>query len=225
MWMPSSAADLMCAQEELAELRPEPWRPGDGPLTVGGCFAAFEKGAGGPGAEGDPVWAAAVAMREGRVVDQAVVEGGAGAAYEPGLLFLRAGPVLFATLGELRARPDVLLVNATGRDHPRKAGLALHLGVVLELPTVGVTHRPLVAEGAWPSDETGAASPLMAGDQVVGHWLRTHAGARPLAVHAAWRTDAETALAVVRTVAGAGRTPEPLREARRLARAARAGDR
>jgi hypothetical protein len=62
--------------------------------------------------------------------------------------------------------PKVLLVNATGRDHPRRAGLALHLGAVLGLPTVGVTTRPLVAKGPWPVDQRGAT--LWLGGEVVG---------------------------------------------------------
>ena len=118
--------------------------------------------------------------------------------------------------------PEVLGVNATGRDHPRRAGLALHLGAVLGLPTVGVTTRPLVAEGAWPPDQRGARTPLRVGGEVVGCWVRTQAGARPVAVHAAWQTDAHAAVQVVLAATGRARTPEPLRRARTLARSRRA---
>jgi deoxyribonuclease V len=92
----------------------------------------------------------------------------------------------------LPGRANALLVNATGRDHPRRAGLALQLGAALALPTAGVTHRPLFASGDWP-DETGAHSPLLLEGDLVGYWLRTRAGTRPLAVHAAWRTNPDTA--------------------------------
>jgi deoxyribonuclease V len=119
--------------------------------------------------------------------------------------------------------PDVLLVDATGRDHPRRAGLALQLGAVLGLPTVGVTHRPLLAEGEWPAGERGARSPLGLDGEHVGYWLRTRVGTRPLAVHAAWRTDPDTAADVVLSTSHV-RTPEPLRRARRRAREARATD-
>jgi deoxyribonuclease V len=118
--------------------------------------------------------------------------------------------------------PDVLLVDATGRDHPRRAGLALQLGAMLDLPTVGVTHRPLLAEGRWPPAQAGARSPLMLDGAAVGCWVRTRAGARPLAVHPAWRTDPATACAVVLAATGRVRAPAPLREARRVARATRA---
>lgn len=151
--------------------------------------------------------------------------GRAGAAYSPGLLALRVGALLETVVGLLAERPDVLLLDGTGRDHPRRCGLAVQLGAVLDLPTIGVTHRPLVADGAWPADEDGASSPLridQAGGEEVGRWLRTRAGTRPLAVHAGWRTDPATAAVVVRTTVRGRRTPEPLRRARQLARRARA---
>jgi len=113
-------------------------------------------------------------------------------------------------------------VDGTGRDHPRAAGLALHLGAVLGIPTVGVTHRPLLAAGAWPGDERGAAAPLLLDGALVGFWVRTRAGARPLAVHAAWGTSPELAVEVVLACSGRARTPEPLRAARAAARKARA---
>jgi deoxyribonuclease V len=217
---PATAEKLIQAQEELARGHPRPWQPA-AELAVGGCFVCFVRGKTGPGAPGDPAWAAAALIRGRRLVASAVVEGGAGAAYESGLLALREGPLLEAAVRRLGEGPEVLLVNATGRDHPRRAGLALHLGAVLDVPTVGLTHRLLVAEGEWPADEGGAASPFRLGGETVGYWLRTRRGTRPLAAHAAWRTDAETAVAVVAASAGGTRTPEPLRQARRLARTAR----
>src|SRR5919106_1452839 len=124
----------------------------------------------------------------------------------------------------LAVLPDVLLVDATGQDHPRRAGLALHLGAALDAATVGVTHRPLLARGAWPPDVHGATSPLLLDGERVGAWLRTRPGTRPLAVHAAWRTDAYVAVEIVRSAIRAARTPEPLRIARRAAREVRAAD-
>jgi deoxyribonuclease V len=153
-------------------------------------------------------------------VDRATVVGRAGAPYLPGLLALRSGPLLEAAVRALSVRPDVLLVDATGADHPRRAGLAIHLGAVLDTATVGVTHRPLMATGQWPADEAGAMSPLLLDGILVGFWVRTRAGRRPLAVHAGWRTDAHTA-ARIALAAARVRTPEPLRQARRLARTAR----
>jgi deoxyribonuclease V len=155
------------------------------------------------------------------VLAEAVVSGEAGAPYAPGRLALREGPLLQAAVEALAVVPDVVLVDASGRDHPRRAGLALHIGAALGLPSVGVTHRPLVADGAWPEDARGARSALLLEGECVGAWLRTRRGARPLVVHAGWRTDVDVAVAVVLSAVGKHRTPQPLRHARRLARLAR----
>jgi len=169
---PSSAAELLATQLALASALPPPWRP-TAAARVGACFVCFERGQPGPGRRGDRAWAAAFGG------DVSVIEGTAGAAYEAGLLALRAGPLLEAAVRALAEAPEVLLVDATGRDHPRRAGLAVHLGMVLDLPTVGITHRTLLAAGEWPPDERGAQSPLFLEGELVGHWLRTKPGTRP----------------------------------------------
>lgn len=213
---PTSRDELVVAQLELAAARPPSWQP-SADMRIGGCFTCFERGLSGPGDRGDRGWAGA--SIGGRAV---VREGAAGARYEAGLLALREGPLLEEAVRALNEQPDVLLVNATGRDHPRRAGLGLHLGAVLDLPTVGVTHRTLLADGPRPDDVRGAESPLLLDGELVGALVRTKPGTRPLAVHAAWRTDPETAVAVVLTSLRDTRTPEPLRLARHAARLARA---
>ncbi len=220
---PVSREELTALQDRLGKERPEPWRLSDGMSLVAGCFICYPKKHEGSGAAGDQCWAAAVLLQDGQPVAIEVLSGSVGEAYEPGLLALREGPWLEEAVLRLPDRPHMVLVNATGRDHPRRAGLALHLGNRLSMPTIGVTRNPLLAEGPWPEDERGASSLLKIGNDVVGCWLRTRRGSPPLAVHAAWRTDPETAAAVVMDVTGRCRTPEPLRQARRAARLARAG--
>jgi len=215
MW-PCSADALVARQLELAQATPPPWLPAPG-YDVGGCFVCFPRGPTGAGAAGDPAWAAAAGH-----ATCVVVTGAAGAPFEPGMLALREGPLLAQAVTALPARRQVLLVNASGRDHPRRAGLALQLGAVLGIPTVGVTHRPLLARGGWPEERRGATSTLAIDVEPVAAWLRTRAGARPLVVHPGWRTDLPTAVAVVARAARRARTPEPLRLARRAARTARA---
>lgn len=212
---PRTREELIDWQRKLGALEPPRWQFEPG-ARIGGVFVCFGRGGTGPGRAGDPAWAAACVDRE-----SVTVAGRAGAPYESGLLALREGALLEAAVRALPSPPDVLLVDASGRDHPRRAGAAVHLGSILELPTVGVTHRALVAEGAWPQDERGAHSPLVLDGELVGYWLRTRVGRRPLAVHAAWRTDADTAAEIALAVARV-RTPEPLRTARRAAREARA---
>lgn len=237
---------------EAARLAP-PWKlaPPDGGLLVGGCFLAFARGEAGPGGPGDRGWAAAVAWRlpEGAgharvarkadselqgsgpglprrardVAEQSVVHGTVAAGYRAGLLALREGPLLEEAVRSLRQPPEVLLVDATGLDHPRRAGLALHLGAILEVPTVGVTHRPLMASGDMPVLERGATAPLSIGGSVVAYWVCTRSSARPVVAHAGWRTSATAAADLVLSCSSeAARTPIPLVEARRAAREARA---
>jgi len=209
---------LIQAQEALAAAAWTPWRP-VGRFRVGACYACFAQAEPGRGRPEDTGWAAAAFGAEISVASAVSPEG-----YEPGMLALREGPLLEAAVRGLREEPDVLLVDATGRDHPRRAGLALQLGAILGIPSVGLTDRPLLGRGDEPGEERGAASPLTLEGERVGYFLRTKPGTRPICVHAAWRTMPETALEVVLSVTGTMRTPEPLRVARSAARAARSRD-
>lgn len=176
---PTDPRTCIAEQEQLARAAPEPWRPAGPPELVAGCFVCFPRGPMGSGAAGDPAWAAAALTTRGRAVTVSVVTGVASAPYEAGLLALREGAVLEAVVRRLPRVPDVLLVDATGRDHPRRAGLALHLGATLGMPTVGVTHRPLLADGPWPPAARGTHEPLMLDGARVGAWLRVASRARP----------------------------------------------
>jgi deoxyribonuclease V len=228
---PADAGALVALQERLgaeaAALRTaDPWLLPRSPLLAAGCFIASPTGIAGPGSAGDPAWVAAMTWSAGTgaVVEEVVQATTVPAPYAPGLLALREGPALAAAVAALEVAPDVLLVDATGVDHPRRAGLALHLGAVLGIATVGVTHRALVARGEPPAELVrGATSPLLLDGEEVARWVCTRAGTRPIAAHAAWRTDPSTAASVVlATSTGAGRTPVPLARARTAARTARA---
>lgn len=219
---PTTRDELVLQQVELGTLWPPLWTPQPG-WVAGACFACSPRGSQGPGQPQDPLWAAAVLWTPDQS-EVALACGLAPAAYEPGLLALREGPILEAAVRALPRLPDVLLVNATGRDHPRRAGLALHLGAMLDIPTVGVTDRPLVARGEHPADVRGARTPLLLEGEVVGFCIRTRARTRPVCAHSAWRTDPQTAAEVVTALARRYRTPEPLRLARKAAREARIRD-
>jgi deoxyribonuclease V len=212
MAWPQSPGRLASEQDRLAAEIWTAWRP-LGRYTVGAVFVCFDQAGAGNGSVGDRGFAAAACGDE-----VAVVAGEAPAGYSPGRLALRQGALLERATSGLAALPDVLLVDATGRDHPRRCGLALHLGAVLGVPTVGVTHRPLRAGGEWPADERGATSPLVLDGERVGYWVRTKPGTRPLAAHAAWRTGPEAAVEVLLAATEWARTPEPLRRARAAAR-------
>jgi deoxyribonuclease V len=221
---PAFAHELIRLQQALGESTTESWQPPTTLPRIGACFVCFER-VQGAGATGDTGFAGAAVTYRRRLLAGVTSSGPAGGPYLPALLALREGPLLEQAVRVLPIAPDVLLVNATGRDHPRRAGLALHLGAVLGLPTVGVTTRPLLAEGPWPADQRNATAPLLLDGEVVGCWVRTRAGAKPVAVHAAWQTDAQAAVQVVLAATRGARTPEPLRRARTLARVRRAHSR
>ena len=89
-------------------------------------------------------------------------------------------------------------------------------------PTIGVTHRPLTGEGAWPADRRGATSHVRIGDDVVANWVRTRPGTRPVVVHPGWRVGLDDAVDLALQLHPHQRTPEPLRRARNLSRRSRA---
>ncbi|MCV2489348.1 endonuclease V [Geodermatophilus sp. YIM 151500] len=216
LWSADPAA-ARAEQRRLAALAPPTWQPGPPPWTVAGVALT----AGPADHEGrDPVRAAAVLLRGSEVLATRVEEAVAPAPYVAGLQGVREGPLLAVAVRGLGRRPDVLLVAAAGRDHPRRAGLALQLGAVLDVPTVGVTDRPLAARGPQPGPGRGSTAPLLLDGADVARWVRTATGVRPVVASAAWRTTAGVAAAVVLATSSGARTPEPLREARRLARTA-----
>ena len=218
---PATAHELTQLQQALGEMTQGRWQPPTTVLRIGACFVCFQR-VQGAGAAGDRGFAGAAVTYRRRLLAGVTSSGPAGGPYLPALLALREGPLLEQAVRALPMVPEVLLVNATGRDHPRRAGLALHLGAVLGLPTIGVTTRPLVAHGDWPTDQRAATAPLLLAGEVVGCWVRTRAGGTPVAVHAAWQTDAQDAVQVVLAATRRARTPEPLGRARTLARTQRA---
>lgn len=221
MKWPSDPARLEELQYELAQLRPKPWVPPTG-FTIGGCFVCFERD--GDDGETDVGWAAAVTVQGSRMLASSVISGMATAPYLPGFLAAREGPLLEKAVRALAPAPDVLMVNATGRDHPRRTGLAFHLGWALDMPSVGITHRSFLASGKEPGPWSMSITPQFIGEEQVGWWVRTRSQARPVAVTPGWRIGLDTCLEVVREGTHRVRTPEPIRQARRLARTARVAE-
>jgi deoxyribonuclease V len=217
---PATAEDLAREQERLASQPCEPWTPPPGRLRIGACAVVF-----GRAGRDDVGWAAAVVEEGSEVVATATVTARIEVPFQRGQLALREGPVLEAVVRRLSRRPDVLLVAAAGRDHPRRAGLALHLGAALDLPTVGVTDDPLLATGDEPAAAWASRAPLRIGGEVVAHSLRTRGGTNPVVAHAAWRTSPEVAAEIVLGSCALARWPEPMRAARRIARELRDEDR
>ena len=138
--------------------------------------------------------------------------------YVPGLLAFREAPAALEALAVLGAL-DLLFVDGHGLAHPRRFGIACHLGVLLDLPTVGVAKSRLVGEHEEPGPEPGAAVPLVDRGEVVGMVLRTRARVRPVYVSVGHRISLERAVELTLAFCRGFRLPEPTRLADRLSRA------
>ena len=137
--------------------------------------------------------------------------------YLPGLLSFREIPAVLDALARLRCRPDLLLCDGQGIAHPRRFGIAAHLGVLLDVPAVGVAKSRLIGEyGALP-DQRGAWVPLRDRGEIIGAVLRSRRGVKPLFISAGHRITLPTALAYVLACSTRYRLPETTRWAHRLA--------
>jgi deoxyribonuclease V len=137
--------------------------------------------------------------------------------YIPGLLSFREIPAVLEAFDHLDAVPDVLLCDGQGIAHPRRFGIASHLGVIRDLPSIGVAKRRLTGMHAPVPDRRGAWRPLTEGDEVIGAVLRTRIGVKPLFISTGHRVSLETAIRIVLDCTPRYRLPETTRCAHRLA--------
>lgn len=137
--------------------------------------------------------------------------------YVPGLLAFREGPVVLAALARLGDRPDVIIFDAQGLAHPRRMGLATHLGVLLDMPTVGCTKSRLIGVHKEPDEPRGSWTLLRDADEVIGAVLRTRDGVRPVFVSVGNQVDLGTAVSLTLSCTTRYRLPEPTRWAHRVA--------
>jgi len=133
--------------------------------------------------------------------------------YVPGLLSFREGPVLLAAFARLRVCPDVILIDGHGLAHPRRFGIACHLGVLLECPTIGCAKSILVGEAMEPGLRAGSTSPLIDRGETVALALRTRDRVNPIYVSVGHRVSLETAARIVTQCRDGFRIPKPTREA------------
>lgn len=131
--------------------------------------------------------------------------------YVPGLLSFREGPALLAAIRKLPARPDLLLCDGHGLAHPRRFGVACHLGVLCDLPAVGCAKSRLIGTHPDPGPLRGDHAMLREGSECLGLVLRTRDQTRPLYVSVGHRMTLEEARRVVLACGGGLRLPEPTR--------------
>ena len=140
--------------------------------------------------------------------------------YIPGLLSFREIPVLLAALRKLREIPDLLFCDAQGYAHPRRLGLASHLGVVLDIPSIGCAKSLLIGTHVALPQKAGSWTPLLDendGGERIGAAVRTRTGVKPIYVSQGHRVNLETSIRLTLAVTDGYRIPRPTREADRFA--------
>ena len=149
------------------------------------------------------------------VVEIAGVRAKARFPYVPGYLSFREIPPLLEAFAKLEAVPDLIICDGQGRAHPRRFGLACHLGVLLDLPTLGCAKSRLIGDYREPGPRRGAHTRLRDGGEVIGEVVRTRSGVKPVFVSVGHRVCLETARRTVLRLAVRYRLPEPVRAAHR----------
>ena len=138
--------------------------------------------------------------------------------YVPGYLTFREGPAVLAAWRKLRRKPDAMLFDGHGIAHPRRFGIASHMGVALSVPSVGCAKKKLVGEHAEPGPDRGDWVPLTIDGETVGAVLRTRPGVKPVFVSPGHRADLASAIALVLRFCSGFRLPDPARRAHQLTR-------
>lgn len=131
--------------------------------------------------------------------------------YIPGLLFFREGKAVVKALGALENEPDLLMVDGHGLAHPRNFGIASHLGVIFNKPSLGVAKKPLSGKFSPPREKPGSKSPIIKDGQRVGLALRTKAQCQPIYVSLGHLVDLESSYEIVLKTTTKYRLPEPVR--------------
>lgn len=143
--------------------------------------------------------------------------------YVPGLLSFREAPALLEAFAKVQAEPEVVLLDGQGWAHPRRLGLACHVGLWLDRPTVGCAKSLLTGQYKQLGEQAGAVAPLSDRQEVVGMAVRTKRGTKPLFVSVGHRIDLASAVEVVLRSCRGYRVPEPTRQAHLLVNRLRTG--
>ncbi|HEX2316018.1 MAG TPA: deoxyribonuclease V [Thermomonospora sp.] len=185
------------------------------PRTVAGLDVSYAE-------DGDRLAAAVVVLDAATLepVEESVVTGTAAFPYVPGLFAFRELPALVEALERLSVTPDLLVCDGQGLAHPRRFGLACHLGVLTGLPSMGVAKNHLLGAYDPPGETRGSSADLTDGGEVVGRVLRTQTGVRPVFVSVGHRIDLATACRHALALSPRYRLPETTRRADHLSRRA-----
>jgi deoxyribonuclease V len=185
------------------------------------CFEDIDTVAGVDiGYRDDTACAAVVVMNlaDLKIIEEAVAAKPVQFPYVPGLLSFREGPVILEALDKLKAPPDLLMIDGQGIAHPRRFGVASHIGVLLDMPTIGCAKTRLVGDYEPPQRTSGSTSLLTDAKETIGAVVRTRTGVKPVFVSIGHLMDLEDSIRVVLKSCRGYRLPEPLRRADHLSR-------
>jgi deoxyribonuclease V len=208
-WPQTCAEALACQQSLCSQVRLQPL-PAP-PRLVAGVDASYSR-------TDRKIYGAAVVLSlpELALIDAAGVSGPVPFPYIPGLLTFREAPILLAALQQLRRPPDVILVDGQGIAHPRGLGLAAHLGLLANIPTIGCAKSRLWGTYGELDLEQDSLRPLSTEEKQIGWVLRSRRNCRPLFISPGHLVTLAESLALTRQCLGKYRLPLPLREAHLL---------
>lgn len=174
--------------------------------TVGGADISYDHGSG-------RFFAAAVVLSfpDLHILEQSSASARVLFPYIPGLLSFREGPPLIAAFARLKCRPDIVLFDGQGIAHPRGIGLASHMGLWLDIPSIGCAKKRLTGDYIEPGLRAGQWSPLHVEEQIVGAVVRTKLHVKPVFVSQGHRVSLERAIRIVLACTAGYRLPEPVR--------------
>jgi deoxyribonuclease V len=209
---PTHAAEAIALQKQLrSQIITEDHLP-EPVCYVAGVDAGFEQ-------QGTITRAAVVVLSFPQLtpVDEALVKVPTTFPYVPGLLSFREIPAVLAALNQIRTPPDLILCDGQGIAHPRRLGIATHLGLITDIPTIGVAKSRLIGQhDALPNDK-GQWVPLLDQGETIGAVLRSRTGTKPLYISPGHRLGLQTAIDYVLRCTPKYRLPETTRYADRLA--------
>ncbi len=165
-----------------------------------------------------------LALPDLRIIESAGIRGTATFPYVPGLLSFRETPSLLEAWKKLKIKPDVLMLDGQGLAHPRRFGIACHIGLLLDLPTIGCAKSILVGTHRELDPEAGSVAPLVHKEELVGVALRTKKNVSPVYVSAGHLIDLDSAVPLVMKSVSKYRQPEPTRQAHLLVNRLREAD-
>lgn len=177
-------------------------------------------------AKDDPLLTAGIVVwnrQTGALVETVSAQSPAPFPYVPGLLSFREIPVLLQAVASLTSEPDVWLVDGQGIAHPRRLGIASHLGLLIDRPTIGVAKSRLTGRHAEVAPDAGSEVPLMDGEEQLGVVLRSKLRSNPLFISPGHRIDTASSVAIVQACLRGYRLPEPTRLAHLHVNAMRTG--